>query len=231
MSKDAGMSVLAPTYHDFSWLGLPTRQIDGIYAPNQAAKAPLLCAYIMLALARARQRRTAGEPLRFAELFCADGYYAMFAARFGADEAVGFDNDREGHLASAERIRQLLGLDTVRFERVDVERIGTAQRFAVVANVGGLYHVDDPQAVLQRSWEMATDFLIVQNVVSLATDAPDYFCRPAPGLSWGNRFSRRSFDRLIEQTGWRVLLHDFNELTANPRLEDRGSVYYLIEKA
>lgn len=218
-----------PTYHDFSWLGLPTRQIDGIYAPNQAAKAPVITAYILLALARLKCRGVA--PISFAELFCADGFYAMFAARFGAARAVGFDNDRDGHLAAARRISEVLDLHQVSFEHTDIEAIDPARRFSVVANVGGLYHVSDPEAVLRQSYAMAEHFLIVQNVVSMCNDDVDYFERPAPGLSWGNRFSRRSFDALIERTGWRVLERDFNLLTANPREEDRGSVYYLIEKA
>lgn len=223
---------LQATYHDFSWLGLPTRQIEGIYAPNQAAKAPLISAYVLLALARVRQRQ-AGE-ISFAELFCADGFYAMFAARFGADRAWGFDNDRDGHLAMAEQIRQRLQLDQVQFECSAIEAIAPERQFSIVANVGGLYHVDDPEAVLRQSYAMARHFLIVQNVVSLAVEAEgreDYFCRPAPGLSWGNRYSRQSFDALIRRTGWKVVLQDFNTLDANPRLEDRGSVYYLIEKA
>jgi hypothetical protein len=47
---------LGPSYHDFSWLGLPTTQIEGIYAPNQRAKAPVIAAYILLAFARLRCR-------------------------------------------------------------------------------------------------------------------------------------------------------------------------------
>lgn len=219
---------MAPTYHDFSLLGLPTRQIEGIYAPNQTVKAPLITAYVLLALARLKCRGV--DPISFAELFCADGFYAMFAARFGADRAFGFDNDRDGHLASARQIRDRLGLTMVDFERTDIEAIDAGRRFSIVANVGGLYHVDDPEAVLRQSYAMAERFLIVQNVVSLADESVDYFCRPAPGLSWGNRFSRQSFAALIERTGWRVVLHDFNVLAGNPRREDRGSVYYLIEK-
>ena len=225
----AALVELEPTYHDFSWLGLPTRQIEGIYAPNQAVKAPVITAYILLALARLKARGVA--PISFAELFCADGFYAMFAARFGADRAVGFDNDRDGHLAAARRIRDRLGLASVDFERTDIEAIDPARRFSIVANVGGLYHVDDPEAVLRQSFAMTEHYLIVQNVVSLADDSGDYFCRPAPGLSWGNRFSRQSFDALIARTGWRVVLQDFDVLAGNPRLEDRGCVFYLIEKA
>lgn len=217
----------SPTYHDFSWLGLPTPQIPGIFKPNQEAKAPVLCAYVLLALARTRN---AGEGApSFAELFCADGFYAMFASRFGAARSVGYDNDRDGHFASALRIRDRLGLHNVEFVRCAVEQIEAAH-FDIVANVGGLYHVDDPHGVLRQSWDMAQRFLIVQNVVSMATDDADYFERPAPGLDWGNRFSRASFDRLVRSLGGRIVLHDFNMLEANPRIEDRGSVYYLIEK-
>lgn len=216
-----------PGYHDFSWLGCPTPQIPGIFKPNQDAKAPVLCAYILLALARARA--ATGGATTFAELFCADGFYAMFAARFGAARAWGYDSDRDGHLASALRMRARLGIDNVDFVRCRVEDLG-AERFDIVANVGGLYHVDDPRAVLEASWNMARRYLIVQNVVSMANDEPDYFERPAPGLDWGNRFSRRSFDRLVRGLGGMVVLADFNTLDANPRIEDRGSMYYLIEK-
>lgn len=219
---------LGPTYHDFSCLGLPTEQIPGIYAPNQRTKVPIISAYILMAFARLRARGC--EDFSFAELFCADGFYAMFAARFGAACATGFDNDRDGHLASAAMIRDRLGLPQVEFRATRIEDIPAGERFDVVANVGGLYHVDDPEAVLEQSYEMARAYLVIQNVVSLATDAWDYFERPAPGLDWGNRFSRASFDGMVRSKNWRIVDSFFNTLDANPRLEDRGSVYYLIEK-
>lgn len=217
-----------PLYHDFAWLGRPTAQLPGIYGPNQRAKAPVIAAYILLAFARLRCRGR--EDISFAELFCADGFYTLLAAQFGARRAVGYDNDRDGHLASAVQMRDLLGLDRASFHRTDIEAIAPETRAAVVANVGGLYHVDDPEAVLDQSYRMAEDYLIVQNVVSLATAAPDYFERPAPGLSWGNRYSRESFDRMIRSRGWCIVDTMFNTLDGNPRLEDRGSLYYLIEK-
>jgi hypothetical protein len=217
-----------PLYHDFAWLGMPTVQLPGIYAPNQQAKAPVIAAYLLTAFARLRCRGQ--RDLSFAELFCADGFYTLLAAHFGASRATGYDDDREGHLANAERMRELLGLGQAEFRRTRVEAIPDAERADVVANVGGLYHVDDPEAVLDRSYRMANHYLIVQTVVSLARDEPDYFERPAPGLSWGNRYSRASFDRMIRSRGWRIVDALFNTLDGNPRLEDRGSLYYLIEK-
>lgn len=217
-----------PLYHDFAWLGVPTAQLPGIYAANQQAKAPVIAAYIMLAFARLRCRGL-GD-ISFAELFCADGFYALLAARFGAARSTGYDDDREGHLANAERMRDLLGLHRVSFRRTRVEELPAGERADVVANVGGLYHVDDPEAVLEQSYRMANHYLIVQTVVSLAREEADYLERPAPGLSWGNRFSRASFDGMIRGRGWRILDAMFNTLDGNPRPEDRGSLYYLIEK-
>ena len=80
------------------------------------------------------------------------------------------------------------------------------------------------------SYTMAKRYLIVQSVVNLATDNENYFESPAPGWTWGNRFSRKSFDKMIKELGYNVIDCHFNELEGNDRLEDRGSVYYLIQK-
>ncbi len=214
-------------YHDFSLLGFASPQLPGIFGPNQRVKAPVIQAYILMALAKLACER---KPATFVELFCADGYYAMFARRFGAVRATGVDSDRDGYLASAAVARARLGLDGVDFRRMEVELMDPAERFTIVANVGGLYHVADPATVLDQSYTMCERFLIVQTVVSLATDADDYFAAPAPGLPWGSRHSRRSFDRMLRSRGWRILDSAFAVLEANQRPEDRGSLFYLIEK-
>jgi hypothetical protein len=216
---------LGPLYHSYRLLGAVNEQLPGIYPPNQACKEPILIAYIQYAIAKCRE--TLATPVSFAELFCADGYYAMLARHLGATSSIGIDNDRDGHLATGRAAAAALGLD-VRFLQMEVDRIDTLPPVDIVANVGGLYHVDNPLHVLQMSYRMARRFLIVQNVVSLATAAADYFQAPAPGWTWGNRFSRESFDRLMGETGWTIVDRHFNELEGNERREDRGSVYYLV---
>lgn len=218
---------LPPTYHDFALLGLPTAQLPGIFAPNQQVKAPVLQAYILFALARLACER---RPATFAELFCADAYYAMFARRFGAARAVGIDSDRDGYLASGRAVLARLGLTDVELRQQDVHALDPGERFTIVANVGGLYHVADPERVLDLSYAICERFLIVQTVVSLATDDPGYFATPAPGLPHGSRHSRSSFDRLVRGRGWHVVDSMFATLDANPRLEDRGCLFYLVEK-
>lgn len=83
---------------------------------------------------------------------------------------------------------------------------------------------------LEKSYALARRFLIVQTVVSLANDAEDFFECPAPGWTWGNRYSRRSFDCMIRGKGWNIVHAHFNELEGNQRPEDRGSLYYLVKK-
>jgi len=158
----------------------------------------------------------------------ADGYYAMVARAMGASRALGIDNDRDGSLQNARRVVDALGLTNVEFRQQPVEEIDESEHFSIVLNVGGLYHVNDPESVLDRSYRLATDYLIVQTVVSLATDDPDYFEAPAPGLPWGNRYSRSGFERTIARRRWRVLDQAFNQLTGNQRPEDLGSLYFLI---
>lgn len=218
---------LGPLYHSYRLFGAVNEQLPGIYAPNQACKEPILVAYIEYAIAKCRERLS--TPVSFAELFCADGYYAMVARHLGATTSIGIDNDRDGHFANATKIAAALGLD-VRFLRMDVERIATLEPVDIVANVGGLYHVSDPLAILRSSYAFARRFLIVQTVVSLARDDADYFEAPAPGWTWGNRFSRASFDKAIRDTGWTIVDRHFNELEGNDRPEDRGSAYYLVSR-
>ena len=56
-----------------------------------------------------------------------------------------------------------------------------------------------------------------------------YFETPAPGWTWGSRYNRHSFGKLIADLGYEIVDMHFNELEGNGRLEDRGSVYYLIK--
>lgn len=77
---------------------------------------------------------------------------------------------------------------------------------------------------------MANHYLIVQSVVSLANKNRNYFETPAPGWDWGCRYNRVSFDRMIRSKGYNIIDSHFNELQGNDRLEDKGSIYYLIKK-
>jgi hypothetical protein len=219
---------LGDLYHDYSLFGASNTQLPGVYASNQAAKSPIIRAYIQLAIAKCRLHLA--DPVSFTELFCADGYYTMAARHLGADRAIGIDNDRNGHLSKAPLIAQRLGLTGVHFVQADVDELPTFEPTDIVANLGGLYHISDPTKVLNESYALARRFLIVQTVYSLANEDPAYFETPAPGWQWGCRFSYAWLKSRIDALRGRLIDHHINILEANPRPEDRGSAYFLIEK-
>src|SRR5580700_5940566 len=99
--------LLDPWYHDFSLFGLKTPQRGGIFPANQKCKEPILFSMMEEAVRLCRQR---GQGTRGVELFCADGFFGMYAIRLGAEGVRAIDlDDRElnrGRLAA-----RLLGLD------------------------------------------------------------------------------------------------------------------------
>ncbi len=219
---------LEPLYHSYRLFGVSNKQLSRIYELNQACKEPIIMAYIQYALAKSDVG--ASRATTFVELFCGDGYYAMLARYLGAAHAWGIDNDRDGHFKKAAKIADRLKIDNCTFCKMNVDALLTLSPVDIVANVGGLYHVDNPEEILDKSYALARRFLIVQSVVSLGNDAEGYFECPAPGWTWGNRYSRRSFDRMMKRKGWNIVDAHFNELEGNPRPEDRGSLYYLVKK-
>jgi hypothetical protein len=217
---------LGALYHSYRIFGVDNPQIVN-FATNQRCKEAIIVSYMLYAIAKSRER--ADDPVSFAELFCADGYFTMLARSFGAFPAVGIDSNRDGHTAIGPAIAARLGID-VRFELRDVGGITDVGAYDVVANIGGLYHVSNPIETLKMSYDLAKRFLIVQTVVSMANQSEDYFQAPAPGLQHGSRFSRAWFRNALLAQGYDVLDEHFNLLEGNGRPDDMGSVYFLVRK-
>jgi len=221
---------LGELYHDFSFFGAKNKQLPGCFHLNQCCKSPIIIAYIAYAIAKSK--KNINSSVKFIELFCADGYYAMAAARLGATESYGIDSDRDGHFDKADQIAKILAIKNVEFIKSDVNKLDKIgiDNVDIVANIGGLYHVENPEELLIKSYNLAKNFLIVQSVVSMSNNDPEYFETPAPGWHWGCRYNKLSFHNMITKLGFKIVDYHFNELTGNERMEDKGSVYYLIEK-
>jgi hypothetical protein len=216
-------------YHEYSFFGFQNEQPNKMFVLNQKAKAPIITAYIALAIARTKEIK---NDISFVELFCADAYYAMVASRLGAESVFGIDNNKD-QFAGYKKLQDVakkLDIKNFSFIDADINKLSIRNKYDIVANVGGLYHVSNPEKILEKSYSIANYYLIVQSVVSLANKKKDYFETPAPGWNWGCRYNRVSFDKMIRSKGYKIIDYHFNELKGNSRLEDRGSVYYLIEK-
>lgn len=227
MAHPNALDSLPPLYHSYSLFGVENPHINDHYAKNQQSKQPILLAYIQYAIAKCKAR--IADEVSFTELFCADGFYAMAALHLGATSSLGIDNGRDVHSRRMTDIAQRLGLN-VEFAKMDAHDVAVLPPVDIVANVGGLYHVADPETVLDASYAYARRFLIVQTVVSLGNQSPDYFEAPAPGWTWGSRYSRQSWERTLAAKGWRIVDQHFNRLEGNGRREDAGSCYALIAK-
>jgi hypothetical protein len=215
-----------PWYHDFAVLGFPTRQRGRHFPPNQAAKQGPLFALIRRAVESAR--REFGSA-RGVELFAADGFYANFAVQAGADQVLGIDLDEE-EIAKARLITRLLGnAGKATFAVEDAFALSGTHDFCICA--GGLYHLADPERLLRGLREKMRGPLVIQTVTSLARTDPGYFEAPAPGWTWGCRFSHSRLLAMVEAAGWSVVESLTNELTGNTRPEDRGSAYLLCVPA
>jgi hypothetical protein len=204
-------------YHDFSALGLSLPQKGGIYPPNQRAKTPIIMGYLLYSLGKALQH---DATTTVAELFCADAYYYRCDA---------FDNNRDNHLQEAYAIKSMLADDVVHIHQQDIFEIADAFRASIVLNTGGLYHVENPLQALERSHAMASRYLIIQTVTSLASENINYFETPAPGWQHGCRFSHAWIENEIRKRRYFVIDSERNVLIGNNRLEDRGSSYFLID--
>ena len=232
MCKDLDMAnnlfQFGELYHDYKVFGFKNYQLPGIYSLNQKSKEPIINAYIQYSIAKSRIKTQ--DKVSFAELFAADCYYAMVARHFGATYSIGIDNNCHGYSNHVTQIAKTLGIDNFEFCLRDINNIDEFERVDIVANLGGLYHVSNPKEIIEKSFNMTKKFLIIQNVVSMHNNDEDYFESPAPGWTWGCRFNRFSFDKLLQSLGYKIIDKHFNELEGNDRLEDRGSAYYLIRK-
>jgi len=215
-------------YHDFSFLGLNLPQKPGIYGPNQKAKEPVIARYLLSAVGELRAREV--SPITVAELFCADAYYSFLARRFGADRCYAFDNNKDGHLPEAHNIQTLLKDHCVEIRETEVAKIPLEFSTSIVINAGGLYHLNDPLSCLEHSYATCAHYLIVQSVITTATEDENYFEAPAPGWDWGCRFTYKYLENEIRRRDYEIIDSDRNLLLGNDRLEDRGSAYFLIRK-
>lgn len=216
-------------YHDFGVLGLDLPQAEEIYRANQLSKGPLISGYMLYAIGKLKTRFK--KPISVCELFAADAYYSFVARRFGADRCDAFDNDRDGFLAQARIVARLLKEeDNVGIHKVDMFDMPADYRASVVVNAGGLYHVTDPLRSVEISHAIAEDYLIIQTVVSLANEDENYFETPAPGWTWGSRFSFAYLKREILKRGYKIVDSDRNIFPYNQRPEDRGNAFFLIAR-
>ncbi|MCL5994592.1 MAG: class I SAM-dependent methyltransferase [Chloroflexi bacterium] len=184
-------------------------------------------AYIVPYVQRCLQEMASHPAMRCLDLFCADGYYTSLIAQLCPGAVMtGVDLDGD-EIRRAKTAARLLGVKQSQFVQADVwDFTRNAQAYELVLCTGGLYHLTDPQGFTRLLRMTGSRYLVVQSVVTMETDDPDYFVSPAPGWKHGSRFTHVGLGRWLEASGWHILESAVNELSGNQRMCDRGSSYY-----
>lgn len=217
-------------YHDFSAVGVPTRQIDASYVAAQELKTPQFNEMARRAFSDLLPSDL--SKLHGVELFCADAYFSQLLLARGIGEMTVVDaaedspEGRNNVLNQAAFVaRRLRNSEQLHILKADVFSLSGTYDFAI--NFGGLYHLEDPLALLRLIRKSVTGPMFLQTIVSLRETGPDYFETPAPGWNWGSRFSEHRLAEMIREAGWRTEYWSFSLASYNKSLDDRGCVFAL----
>ncbi len=194
---------------------------------NQRVKEAVLIPFLQRGFA------DLGERPRALDLFCADGYYSCTMARLAPGARVtGIDLDAR-EIERARTAAQVLGLSGLEFVCADVDPwiAATQERFDLIFCAGGLYHLSRPERLLASLSRIAARYLVLQSVVSLENQEPEYFEAPAPGWRHGSRFSHQRLVAWLGEYGWEIVDQLRHELPGNRRLRDRGSSCFICRRA
>jgi len=219
-------------YHDFSLFGFNNKQNSGTHKINQGKKQNILFSYLTYAIEKVRD--SINQPsFSFLEMYCADAFFTVAASRIGSNSRINcecfcIDDFSHAYYPVNELFKKLNV--PAKLIRAKIDSRFNIPSCDIIMNAGGLYHMENPEEILQKSYEKAKRYLIVQNVVTLNSKDEDYFkIKRINQFHCTSRYSRESFDKLIKKLNYKVVYQHFNELPKN-QIDDRGSVYYLIEK-
>ena len=217
---------LKPWFHDFSKLGVNTA-INGLSVTmkNQMDKEPIIMNFLSKSFSEIKIKNPS-----FLELFSSDGYYSISVLEnFTPGKMVAIDKDKK-MVQRARTMLKKLNLPSIEFRTEDISSSNFSEKFDIVLNAGGLHHVENPQRILEMTFNLSKKYAIIQSVVTMETEDGDYFVTPAPDWTWGCRFTDARLRKWIKELGWKIIDYQRNTLRANKQLKDKSSVYYLCEK-
>ena len=164
---------------------------------------------------------------RILDLFCSDGYYGLSAKQMCPEASlVGVDiSPQDIHRATV--IAHYLDSDKTKFIADDVtEYVKHCERFDIVINTGGLYHIADPYRLLMSLRNVVGSYLVLQSAVTAVHNDPNYFEKPHPGWSWGSWFSHSRLQGWLNELGYQIIdAHSDAREGPNPAMI--GGSYFL----
>lgn len=226
-------------YHDFSTVGIQTSIFPGgEYRLSQEDKQNEIMDMLQSA-ANEYAKQGSGKLPTMIDLFCADAYYSIRALKMGhISFATGYDLEQQagegkirmGVLEQAKTIRKLVGLEE-RLHLVNEDVMNYEGEYDICLCAGGLYHISDPAALIERISSQTRNLLVIQTVLPLhISDLEPFFVAPAPHWTWGSRFNRKWLEVVLAKNGWVILDHKSRTMRANEHDWDKVSITLLCIK-
>lgn len=106
------------------------------------------------------------ETTTILDVGCNSGYFSFDLADRGAAQVDGIDLRHE-NIAQARFLAEHYGIDNVSFEVSDAEADAPAGQWDVVLNLGLLYHVTQPLALLRQTYDWCRRFAVIDTVCTL----------------------------------------------------------------
>ncbi len=107
---------------------------------------------------------------RVLDIACNAGFWSIQCALLGAAEVLGFDT-RPDMIEQANLVKAIAGVERVTFRLLDfwqMDRETLGGPFDVVLNLGLLYHLPEPLAALERTREMAREYILLDTALHVA---------------------------------------------------------------
>lgn len=111
-------------------------------------------------------QRILGENIHnatFLDMGCNCGFFSLDIASRGAKSVHGVDF-RADNIERANFVKSFYRMQNVDFNIADVLDMPTDKQYNVVYNLGLLYHVIDPFALMKKTYDLCTDFAVVDTV-------------------------------------------------------------------
>lgn len=215
---------LQPWFHDFSKLGLTTA-INGLSLTMKAQleQEPRIMKFLKKAFNETNKKNPS-----FLEIFCSDGYYSInVLENFSPGKMVAIDNDKK-MIEQAKTALKKLNLPLIDFRVENASSEKFSEKFDIVLIPRFLHQVENPKQILDKAFNLSNYFCIIRSIVSVDIEDENYFVTPAPGKTFGCRFSDGRLKKWIKELGWKIV--DYDKIIINNNSEKNLFVFYLCKK-
>ncbi len=229
---------LRPWYHDFASFGFET-----VFAPEKKWKilGPIKDQVRQHVYQQPRKEKYIRKYIETAsinlpakpsilDLFCADGYYGFVGQSINPDSILDGVDLNQYDIKRAKYMARMLGKGKTNFVCEDVfDFVHNNQNiYDLVINVGGLYHVSDPQSLLKASKKIINGYMVVGSATDSKNESDSYFVSPRPNFQFGSWFSHNTLKRWLSELNFEII-EEGKDVRSDANISNIAGSYFLVK--